>query len=703
MKYPYRFWISLKFPSRFFWVLIKLAGLVKSNLNIGVLSEVAGDMFGFPSETNGYTFTNGITRNCELKGHTDWIRSLDYSLSVSVNGEAHYLLLVSSSQDKCIRIWKMALCDSVNSFDKKKAENSLAYHIQGPVFTAGCFPIKCLKNILLSVKKISQNVRSILAHRFGGSFHFWKNVGTEYDNWKLQKVPSGHFAAVTDLSWGGGGEYIMSVSNDQLNEASLTGDNSWHEIAHPQVHDRSGIDGFDTLETIPDVVSSVLTELPIEEQLAWYTLCPKSDKLYDHGNGFFSLHCDHQGKVVASDCKVLLLTMLTCINYSVCFCLRRKVNFIVILLQAQPVSVPEIWLWEKHFCRYYACSAYNRGSHICYKRCSWTIYVLISFGGAFQMGSMEELELWPMFDRHFSVEEHDKLVGRIIGTTGAEVLQSMLPSVTCVLTEDEHNRMVDAWRKATKKLMFTKWFNEWWEERAPSSDSSASTRRKLENGDYYSDFDSRLYLKEEKAKHHMVKLYMDVCLVLRLSSTSTSSPLPCLGRKNVLWTPSKVTARLGKEINNESSYLYWAYKNDIPIFCPGLTDGSLEDMLYIHSFRDLSLVVDVVQDIRAINGEAVHANPRKTGMIILGGGLPKHHICNANMMRNGADYAVYINTAQEFDGSDSGASPDEAVSSGKIRGSAKSVKVHCDATIAFPLLVAQTFAQKREKPAEPSS
>lgn len=77
-----------------------------------------------------------------------------------------------------------------------------------------------------------------------------------------------------------------------------------------------------------------------------------------------------------------------------------------------------------------------------------------------------------------------------------------------------------------------------------------------------------------------------------------------------------------------------------------------------------------------MNGEAVHASPRKTGMIILGGGLPKHHICNANMMRNGADYAVFINTAQEFDGSDSGARPDEAVSWGKIRGSAKTVKVY---------------------------
>ncbi|XP_010681287.2 deoxyhypusine synthase isoform X1 [Beta vulgaris subsp. vulgaris] len=166
--------------------------------------------------------------------------------------------------------------------------------------------------------------------------------------------------------------------------------------------------------------------------------------------------------------------------------------------------------------------------------------------------------------------------------------------------------------------------------------------------------------------------------------------------EKITWTPSKVIARLGKEIDDESSYLYWAYKNNIPVFCPGLTDGSLGDMLYFHSFRNPGLIIDIVQDIRAMNGEAVHAAPRKTGVIVLGGGLPKHHICNANMMRNGADYAVFVNTAQEFDGSDSGARPDEAVSWGKIRGSAKTVKVHCDATIAFPLLVAETFAAKRK-------
>ena len=165
-------------------------------------------------------------------------------------------------------------------------------------------------------------------------------------------------------------------------------------------------------------------------------------------------------------------------------------------------------------------------------------------------------------------------------------------------------------------------------------------------------------------------------------------------RDNVVWTPSKVIKRLGKEINDESSVCYWAYKNDINIYCPALTDGSIGDMLYFHTFKKPGFIIDIVGDIRAMNDEAVKAAPRKTGMIILGGGVAKHHVCNANLMRNGADFAVFVNTAQEFDGSDSGARPDEAVSWGKITTEAKPVKVYGDATILFPLLVAQTFAKE---------
>lgn len=143
----------------------------------------------------------------------------------------------------------------------------------------------------------------------------------------------------------------------------------------------------------------------------------------------------------------------------------------------------------------------------------------------------------------------------------------------------------------------------------------------------------------------------------------------------LVWTPSTVIARLGAEINDDSSILYWAHRNSIPIFCPALTDGSLGDMLYFHTFRSSPAVLDIsiTRDIRRLNDIAMNA--KRAGMIILGGGLVKHHIANACLMRNGAESAVYVNTAQEFDGSDAGARPDEAVSWGKIKVGGDSVKV----------------------------
>ena len=161
--------------------------------------------------------------------------------------------------------------------------------------------------------------------------------------------------------------------------------------------------------------------------------------------------------------------------------------------------------------------------------------------------------------------------------------------------------------------------------------------------------------------------------------------------EGTVWSPSKIIRRLGKEINNEESVYYWCYKNDIPVYCPALTDGSIGDMIFFHSFGHPGLVVDLVQDIRGINSTAMNA--ACTGMIILGGGVIKHHICNANLMRNGADFTVYINTAQEFDGSDAGARPDEAVSWGKIKAGASAVKVYGESTVLFPLIVSQTFAK----------
>jgi deoxyhypusine synthase len=157
------------------------------------------------------------------------------------------------------------------------------------------------------------------------------------------------------------------------------------------------------------------------------------------------------------------------------------------------------------------------------------------------------------------------------------------------------------------------------------------------------------------------------------------------------WTPSRVIRRLGDEIDNTDSIWYWCAKNDIHVYSPALTDGSMGDMIYFHSYQTPGLVIDIVEDIRAMNNEAVWA--KKTGAIILGGGVIKHHIMNANLFRNGADFAVYVNTAAEFDGSDSGARPDEAISWGKIAPNGKAVKVYAEVTLVLPIIVSQTFVK----------
>jgi len=159
--------------------------------------------------------------------------------------------------------------------------------------------------------------------------------------------------------------------------------------------------------------------------------------------------------------------------------------------------------------------------------------------------------------------------------------------------------------------------------------------------------------------------------------------------KNETIPASKLINLLGEKINNEESIYYWTQKNKIPVYCPAITDGSLGDMVYFFKNKNPNFKLDVSDDIVEINNSTI--GKEKTGVIILGTGVIKHHLLNANMFRNGADFAVYINTAQEFDASDAGALPDEAVSWGKLTKECESVKVYGDATILFPLIVAKCF------------
>ena len=120
----------------------------------------------------------------------------------------------------------------------------------------------------------------------------------------------------------------------------------------------------------------------------------------------------------------------------------------------------------------------------------------------------------------------------------------------------------------------------------------------------------------------------------------------------------------------------------------------LGDVLFTNSFKN-DLAIDVVQDAKELNKMAMRAP--KAGAIIMGGSVVKHHILNANIWRNGLDYAVYINTGLYEDGSDSGAKASEGYSWAKIRLDAQVVKIFSEASLVFPILVGETFAKRQEE------
>lgn len=157
-------------------------------------------------------------------------------------------------------------------------------------------------------------------------------------------------------------------------------------------------------------------------------------------------------------------------------------------------------------------------------------------------------------------------------------------------------------------------------------------------------------------------------------------------------TASEIIGLMGKKVNSKESIYYWAHKNKIPVFCPALMDGAIGDNFYFFNFdKKEKLKVDMTTDHHKLIESVMDA--KETGIIILGSGVVKHTICNANMFREGAKYAVYVNTAPEYDGSDSGAEPEEAKSWGKIQGNGETVKVFGDATIILPLLVVGAFLE----------
>jgi deoxyhypusine synthase len=152
-----------------------------------------------------------------------------------------------------------------------------------------------------------------------------------------------------------------------------------------------------------------------------------------------------------------------------------------------------------------------------------------------------------------------------------------------------------------------------------------------------------------------------------------------LSTKDIIW-------EFGKRIDNEDSIIHWAYKNQIPIYVPGITDGAFGSQLWMFWQEHKDFKINLFEDEQELMNMVFDA--KKSGALMIGGGISKHHVIWWNQFRDGLDYVVYITTAPEYDGSLSGAPVREAVSWGKVKENAKFVTIEGDATIILPLMAA---------------
>ena len=161
-------------------------------------------------------------------------------------------------------------------------------------------------------------------------------------------------------------------------------------------------------------------------------------------------------------------------------------------------------------------------------------------------------------------------------------------------------------------------------------------------------------------------------------------------------TSTVVIKEMGKALESsskkEESFVYWAYKNNLKLFCIPLHDGAIGDHIYFFRKEHPDFEIDMATDVEEMYDTVMLEE--KIGAILLGGSVPKHFIMNSCMLREGADFTVYINTGYEGEGSNAGASPNEAKSWGKAAPDENNVKVWGEASIIFPLLVAAGFKLK---------
>ena len=150
-------------------------------------------------------------------------------------------------------------------------------------------------------------------------------------------------------------------------------------------------------------------------------------------------------------------------------------------------------------------------------------------------------------------------------------------------------------------------------------------------------------------------------------------------------TTAEICKMIGKHLGDDS-FLYWAHKNNIDVVVPGIMDGAVGSQIWMFTQSHSDFKLNIIGDANLLSGLIFKAE--KSGAFMIGGGISKHHTLWWNQYREGLDYAFYITTAQEFDGSLSGALVREAISWGKVTKKAKQSTLHAEVTTILPFIYA---------------
>jgi deoxyhypusine synthase len=161
-------------------------------------------------------------------------------------------------------------------------------------------------------------------------------------------------------------------------------------------------------------------------------------------------------------------------------------------------------------------------------------------------------------------------------------------------------------------------------------------------------------------------------------------------------TTEELSAEIGRDLGSSRSLLYWAQKMKVPVFVPGITDGAVGSQVWLFAESHRDFKIDLIGDERRLSD--ITSEAKETGALVLGGGISKHHVIWWNLFRGGLDWACYITTASEFDGSLSGAQVREAVSWGKVKEKARQASLYAEVTTVLPLVVSYTLAKRHKRP-----